>query len=125
MYSGLHFMRGSRKGSDNSRKIEKGLWPPLPLPLPPPQTIYPPHPPPHEIISWIRACIYLSTINKHHSKINKNNTRIKKSMNIKYIFWYMFIFFSSVGLHQHHGRWCDDEGPFRFVYGMVGRRGAR
>lgn len=93
MYSGLHFMRGSRKGSDNSRKIEKGLWPPLPLPLPPPQTIYPPHPPPHEIISWIRACIYLSTINKHHSKINKNNTRIKKSMNIKYIFWYMFIFF--------------------------------
>lgn len=23
MYSGLHFMRGSRKGSDNSRKIEK------------------------------------------------------------------------------------------------------
>lgn len=49
--------------------------------------------PPHEIISWIRACICLSTINKHHSKINKNNTRIKKSMNIKYIFWYMFIFF--------------------------------
>lgn len=42
MYSGLHFMRGSRKGSDNSRKIEKKDFDLLPLP--PPQTIYPPHP---------------------------------------------------------------------------------